>query len=229
MTGGLGAGRFMFLHRNLYYSFVHAEGLPRPKYVQFVDPEGNVVEEQEVTTNNYQNDTKKICGVWRKMPRVYRKLLKEEKLFAALVTEKIGIDNDRFLAGRVAKQRYVSTELYSSLLEPVTQGTGGMAVITVSPSTGSIYVNVVFNGDFAEERDITIKVRISDASGVGVEESVTIPKIQYESNSIEIRAILEHSQLTSLSRGTLFIVVYSPKNPGFKQIGFIQSRYLNKI
>jgi chordin len=225
MSGGLGAGRFLFLHKSLYYSFVHADGLSRPKFVQFVDPEGNVVEEQEVTTNNYQIETKKICGVWRKMPRVYRRLLKEEKLFAALVTEKIGADNDRFLAGRVAKQKYVVTELYSSLLEPATQvGTGGMAVISVSPSTGSIYLNVVFNGDFTEERDITITVRISDASGVGVEESVTIPKIQYESNSIEVRTILELSQLTSLSRGTLFVVVYSPKNPEFKLIGFIQSR-----
>ena len=93
----------------------------RPKYVQFVDHEGNVVEEQEVTINNYQHETKKICGVWSKIPRVYRKLLKEEKLYAALVTEKINGDNDRFLAGRVAKQRYVSTELYSSLLEPASQ------------------------------------------------------------------------------------------------------------
>lgn len=95
MSGGLGAGRFMFLHKSLYYSFVHNAGLPRPKFIQFVDPEGNVVEEQEVTLNNYQAETKKICGVWRKMPRIYRKLLKEEKLFAALVTEKIGSDNDR--------------------------------------------------------------------------------------------------------------------------------------
>lgn len=122
VTGSvLGAGRFMFLHKSLYYSFVHNDGLPRPKFIQFVDSDGNVVEEQEVTSNNYQTETKKICGVWQKMPRIYRKLLKDEKLFAALVTEKIGSDNDRFLAGRVSKQRYVTTELYSSLLEPASQ------------------------------------------------------------------------------------------------------------
>jgi len=121
MTSGIGTGRFMFLHRNLYFSFTHNDGLPRPKFVQFVDPEGNVVEEQEVTLNAYQQDTKKVCGVWKKIPRVYRKLLKEEKLFAALVTEKIGGDNDRFLAGRIAKQRHVANELYSALLEPSTQ------------------------------------------------------------------------------------------------------------
>lgn len=121
MQAGLAAGRFMFLHKSLYYSFVHNGDMPRAKFVQFVDSEGNVVEEQEVTMNNYQQETKKICGVWRKIPRVYRKLLKEEKLHAALVTEKIGGDNDRFLAGRVAKQKYVSSEMYSSLLEPSTQ------------------------------------------------------------------------------------------------------------
>lgn len=121
MTTGLAAARFMFLHKSLYFSFVYNDVMPRARYVQFVDSEGNVVEEQEVTINNYQQETRKICGVWRKMPRVYRKLLKEEKLHAALVTEKIGSDNERFLAGRVAKQRYVSSEMYSSLLEPSTQ------------------------------------------------------------------------------------------------------------
>jgi len=99
-----------------------------------------------------------------------------------------------------------------------------MALIHVSSSTGSMYLNVVFNGDFKEERDITISVRIADSSGSGVEESVKIPKIQYDTNSIEVRTILELDQLKSLSRGTLFIVVYSPKNPDFKLIGFIQAR-----
>lgn len=225
MDAGLAAGRFMFLHKSLYYSFVYNDNMPRAKYVQFVDHEGNVVEEQEVTTNMYQQETRKICGVWRKMPRVYRKLLKEEKLHAALVTEKIGTDNDRFLAGRVAKQKYVSSEMYSSLLEPSKQQeSGGMAVITVSPSTGSIYSNILFNGEFDEERDIAITVRIADASGSGVEETVTIPKSSYDTNSIEVRSILELEQLQSLSRGTLFIVVYSPKNPDFRLYGFIQAR-----
>lgn len=99
-----------------------------------------------------------------------------------------------------------------------------MAVITVSPSTGSIYSNIVFNGEFDEDRDIAITVRIADASGSGVEETVTIPKISYDTNSIEVRSILELDQLQSLSRGTLFIVVYSPRNPDFKLIGFIRSR-----
>ncbi|CAG7818918.1 unnamed protein product [Allacma fusca] len=225
LLSGLASGRFMFLHKSLYYSFTHNKDMVRPKYVQFVDSEGNVVEEQEVSENAYQQDTKKICGVWHKIPRVYRKLLKDEKLFAALVTEKFNGDNDRFLAGRVSKQRYVTTELYSALLEPASQvGTGGMAVITISSSTGSIYLNTVFNGDFQEDRDITIAVRIADASGSGVEEFVKIPKIQYETNSIEVRTILEMPQLQSLTRGSLFIVVYSPKNPNFKLIGFIQPR-----
>lgn len=100
-----------------------------------------------------------------------------------------------------------------------------MAIITVSPSTGSIYLNVVFNGDFGEDRDIGLTLRLGSASGVGVEEMVTIPKVNYESNSIEVRSILELSQLNALSRGTLFIVLYSPKNPDFKLIGFIQARH----
>lgn len=250
MATGIGAGRFLFVHRNLYYSFTHNEGLPRPKFVQFVDPDGNIVEEQAVTLNTYQQDTQKVCGVWKKIPRVYRRLLKDEKLFAALVTEKIDGDNDRFLAGRIAKQRHVASELYSALLEPSTQavsletleipksrndwwfwiwiwffqGTGGLGVLTVSASTGSIYINIVFNGDFEEERDIGISVRVADAGGSGVEENVILPKIQYETNSVEVRTILEMGQLHSLSRGTLFVLLYSKRNPLFKLVGVIQSR-----
>ena len=97
-------------------------------------------------------------------------------------------------------------------------------MITVSASTGSIYLNIVFNGDFEEDRDIGISVKLADASGTGVEESVILPKIQYETNTVEVRTILELNQLESLSRGTLFIVVYSKKNPDFKLIGFIQAR-----
>ena len=104
------------------------------------------------------------------------------------------------------------------------QGTGGLAIITISASTGSVYMNVIFNGDFEEDRDIGISVRIADASGKGVEESQQLNKIQYDTNAIEIRTILELDQLKSLSRGTLFIVVYSKRNPDFKLIGFIQAR-----
>ncbi|CAG7721980.1 unnamed protein product, partial [Allacma fusca] len=99
-----------------------------------------------------------------------------------------------------------------------------MAVITISSSTGSIYLNIIFNGDFLEDRDISIAVRIADSSGSGVEEFVKIPKIQYDLNSLEVRTILELQQLQSLTRGTLFIVIYSPKNPSFKLIGFVQAR-----
>lgn len=99
-----------------------------------------------------------------------------------------------------------------------------MGIITISAATGSIYLNVIFNGDFQQDRDINIAVRIADAAGSGVEEVVKIPKIQYDTNSIEVRTILELSQLQALTRGTLFIVVYSPRNPDFKLIGFIQAR-----
>jgi len=99
-----------------------------------------------------------------------------------------------------------------------------MGVLTVSAATGSIYLNLLFSGDFLEERDIGISVRIADAAGVGIEETVILPKIQYETNAVEVRTILELDQLQSLSRGTLFILLYSKRNPAFKLVGVIQPR-----
>lgn len=33
----------------------------------------------------YQNATDKICGVWRRIPREYRRMIREEKLVASLL------------------------------------------------------------------------------------------------------------------------------------------------
>lgn len=82
-------GRFSFHKKNLYYSFYVSEKASRPRTIQFIDNSGNILEEHSLvlansgpnsTTSIYQNATGKICGVWRRIPRDYRRLLKEEQL-----------------------------------------------------------------------------------------------------------------------------------------------------
>lgn len=83
-------GRFSFHKKNLYYSFYVSEKASRPRTIQFIDNSGNILEEHSLvlannglnsTTSIYQNATGKICGVWRRIPRDYRRLLKEEQLW----------------------------------------------------------------------------------------------------------------------------------------------------
>ena len=106
------------------------------------------------------------------------------------------------------------------------QETGGMALVQVLASTGSIHLSIVFNGNFLEHENVLLKVRISgsDSDSDPVEESVNLKKINYYSNSFEIKSILESSHLRSLSRGKLFIYVFSPKNPDFKLKGYVRPR-----
>jgi chordin len=81
-------GRFSFHKKSLYYSFYVSEKAARPRAIQFIDNAGNILEEQSLimpsngpnsTVSLYQNATGKICGVWR-LPRTYRRLLKEEQM-----------------------------------------------------------------------------------------------------------------------------------------------------
>lgn len=81
-------GRFSFHKKSLFYSFYVSEKAARPRAIQFIDNAGNILEEQSLvistsspnsTVSLYQNTTGKICGVWR-LPRTYRRLLKEEQM-----------------------------------------------------------------------------------------------------------------------------------------------------
>lgn len=90
-------GRFTFHRKNLYYSFAFTMLTPRPRILQFLDVNGNILEEQTLDPIGgvYQNATGKLCGVWRRVARDYRKLLREERLFVSLTWESTSSLNGR--------------------------------------------------------------------------------------------------------------------------------------
>ena len=62
----MATGRFAFQKRHLYFSIVVPEaqttsGRP-PRYLQFLSEDGNILEEQELTTNDYYNATGKVSA-----------------------------------------------------------------------------------------------------------------------------------------------------------------------
>lgn len=123
-----------------------------------------------MVTSLYQNVTRKVCGVWKRLPRDYRRLLKDEQLFAVLVW---GMkDQAEFtLSGQIMRYVALGTELFSSLLEPapgadhdMMMGAGGTAIVSISSaSTPSIHIAVVFNGIFSPDEisDVPVNITLS--------------------------------------------------------------------
>lgn len=115
--------RFSFQKKNLYYSFYVSDKAARPRAIQFIDNAGNILEEHSLVIPNngpnsvYQNLTGKICGVWRRVPRDYRRLLREDQMNVVLIWGG-KYQAELALAGPISKYPALTTELFSALLEP---------------------------------------------------------------------------------------------------------------
>ncbi|XP_044272067.1 dorsal-ventral patterning protein Sog isoform X1 [Tribolium madens] len=218
-------GRFTFHKKNLYYSFYISDKAARPRSLQFVDNEGNILEEFVLSRSGglvnslYQNATRKVCGVWKRIPHEYRKRFRQEKIYVALVW---GVkDQAEFtLSGQVMKYTALATENFSSLLEPAVgtmTGAGGTAIVSISTSVStSIYLAIVFNGLFTEEdiADVPINVTLSlDEKKYILQEVVRVKKPHYELNMVEVRSPVTPADLRLLTRGRLVLTVSSVSKP----------------
>lgn len=125
-----------------------------------------------------------MCGVWRKVPRVYKQLLREEKLWVALMEDKDG----EAITGRVARYKALSTELLSAVLTPSGGSScpacGGTAAVSMASASNSIHVTVAVSGLSSKGADVeTFVVRLetletgTHPSRV-IEELVTVQKPQ---------------------------------------------------
>lgn len=229
------AGRFTFHRKNLYYSFAFTIATPRPRTLQFLDSSGSILEEQTIDPVGgvYQNATGKLCGVWRRMPRDYRKLLREERLFVTLTWE-----SSSSLNGRLSRYRALSTEQFSSLLESslgvdraAMSGSGGTAIVSASSlaSTPSIHISLVFNGLFLQNdiADVPIVVQLehTEKNYVVLREETIVQKPSNEINAGEVRGTISAADLRLLSRGKLTISVMSRKDPeALRLTGYVGPR-----
>ncbi|GFG28843.1 hypothetical protein Cfor_08461, partial [Coptotermes formosanus] len=221
------AGRFTFHRKNLYYSFYVSNPVHRPRALQFADFEGNILWEQalfiEGVTSVYQNVTGKVCGVWRRVPREYRRLLREEKMFVSLLWGSAD-QEQQILSGQVARYRSLSTELFSALLQPaagtdslIMNGAGGTAIVSASSSAPSIHVSLVFNGIFSpdEVAEVPLIVRLEslEKQQVVLQEEVKVEKPAYELNTVEVQSAVSSAELRLLTRGKLVVSIASKKKP----------------
>ncbi|CAH1121737.1 unnamed protein product [Ceutorhynchus assimilis] len=223
-------GRFSVHKRNLYYSFYISENAARPQSLQFVDGQGNIVEEFTLSHSGgyvnslYQNASRKVCGVWRRLAKEYRKLLKQEKMYAVLVW---GVkDQAEFtLSGLIMKNGALQTELLSALLEPAPgsdsfsmAGAGGTAIVSISTTvTPSINVAIVFNGLFmpSEIANVPINITLSmdEKRQIVLQETVQVLKPATDLNIINVSATITQAHLRYLTRGRILLSLSSLSKP----------------
>ncbi|XP_053657899.1 dorsal-ventral patterning protein Sog [Anopheles marshallii] len=222
-------GRFSFHKKNLYYSFYVSERAARPRSIQFVHANGNILEEHTLTLPSeegrlsaYQNGTGKVCGVWRRVPREYRRLLRDELVSVVLLWGSKH-QAELAIAGPIAKYSALAHELFSALLEPAAQpdvmsGAGGTAIVSTSSGvTSSIHLTIVLNGLFAPEdvSDVPLNVRLEslDKRQLILEDVQRVRKPAHDINVLEVSSPVSVSDLRLLTRGKLTLTVESRRNP----------------
>lgn len=240
----IATGRFNFQKKNLYYSFYVSANkqMRRPTTIQFVNDVGTILEEHNLTTSTndplsvYEKSTGKICGVWRRIPKDYKRLLRDGRLHVVLLWRSAQIDSiqvELALGGRIGIYKALSSEQFSSLLEanhPSTMnGAGGTAIIsTTTGAASSIHLTFVYNGIFMadDQLDIPVNIRIEnpERKEIILEEVQKVHKPQTDINTLEISSPISIQNLRALSRGKLLLTIESKKNPNLRLQGQIVTR-----
>uniref|UniRef100_U5ESB1 Putative short gastrulation n=1 Tax=Corethrella appendiculata TaxID=1370023 RepID=U5ESB1_9DIPT len=226
----IATGRFSFHKKNLYYSFYISEQATRPRAIQFVNHIGNILEEHSLVIPSngpfsvYQNSTGKICGVWRRVPRDYRRLLRDDQMSVVLLWGG-KYQAELAIAGQIGKYPALSTELFSSLLEPAygtspeqMNGAGGTAIVSTSSGvTSSIHLTIVLNGVFSPDEiaDVPLNIRLESAEKkqIIMEDIQRVKKPAHDINVIEVSSPVSIYDLRLLTRGKLQLIVESKKRP----------------
>lgn len=222
-------GRFTFHKKNLYFSFYVSDKAERPRAIQFIDETGHILEEiilvqpKRGPFSVYQNATGKVCGVWRRVPRDYRRMLREDRMSAILLWGG-NYQPELALAGKIVKYPALSTELFSSLLEAshgnneLMSGAGGTAIVsTSSGATSSIHMTLVLNGLFGvdEISDVGLSIRLEsvDRKQIVLNDTVLVHKPVHDYNVVEFSSPVSIHDLRMLTRGKLMLTVESRKRP----------------
>ncbi|XP_057654370.1 dorsal-ventral patterning protein Sog isoform X1 [Diorhabda carinulata] len=222
-------GRFTFHKRNLHYSFYISEKAARPRSLHFMDNQGNILEEFTLShagglvNSLYQNATRKVCGIWRRLPRDYRRLLKQEKMYVVLIW---GTKDTEFtLSGKLTKYVALGSELFSSLLEPAPgtdstrmAGSGGTAIVSTSSTPSpSVHIAIVFNGLFDDRESsgvpINVMLAVDEKKQIILEGNIKVNLPAPDLNFVEISTPISLSELRSLSRGRILLTVSSVSDP----------------
>lgn len=208
------AGRLYFRKKTLSYSFVTSEDFGATKLVTFLDGESHIIEEFPMVTTHFQNETGKVCGLWHRLPKRYRRQLRRDEIFVQLTNE-----NGDAIGGRVAKHYGLSSELFSGLIRSaISSGGAATAIVSLSSQTGGVHVNLVMSGIFKTdgEKNVGLLVKFEcnhEGETRTISEDLVIPKVNQELTSIDFKTVFDSPELSALGRGQLSLTVAAKNYP----------------
>ncbi|XP_048203221.1 chordin isoform X2 [Perognathus longimembris pacificus] len=133
--------RVSLLRSSLRFSISY-QRLERPSRVRFSDPTGTVLFEHPAAPIR----DGLICGVWRAVPRLSLRFLRAEQLHVALVTP---THPSGEVWGPLLRHRALAAETFSAILTlegSQQEGTGGIALLTLSDAEDSLHFLLLFRG-----------------------------------------------------------------------------------
>ncbi|XP_030040893.1 dorsal-ventral patterning protein Sog isoform X1 [Manduca sexta] len=251
---GVATARFTFRRRHLYWSVLLSPSISaQPRALAFLDRIGRVLLEQPLKKipgihSTYEEKTDKLCGVWRRVPRQYKTLLRDGDLHVALLW---GDDRnstiDSALSGRIDRYPALSSEMFTTLLEPEHPPTsfgqgacrdyravdhedgwwGGTAVITgVAGATPSLYLALMFNGVFpktaATSHLVRVVLTLPEKNQTIIDQRVNKPN--YDFNVLEVSTPVSAAELRSLARGRLLLTVEAVDTPERRLVGSVRQK-----
>ncbi|XP_037782803.1 dorsal-ventral patterning protein Sog-like [Penaeus monodon] len=229
-TSRVATGRLSLRRKTLHFSFLLEDGYPTPASIQFLSEDGNILEQLEAQPTPYEATNNRVCGTWTRVPREYRALLREEKMWVALQPPS---DRDEdVISGQVARYVGVDTEVFSALLRPSpaanqTLSGGGTAIISVDARTDSLHISLVFNGIFGpgEAHNATLVVELTPQRALPpVTDTVVLTKVFSDINRAELLTTLGDTSLRLLTRGLVSLKVWSQGAPELALEGMITPR-----
>ncbi|XP_026327487.1 dorsal-ventral patterning protein Sog [Hyposmocoma kahamanoa] len=259
MTGvpvapGVATARFTFRRRHLYWSAILGPTMAQPRALAFLDRGGRLLLEQPLKKApgihaTYEEKTDKLCGVWRRVPREYKRLLREGSLYVALIWgDEKNNSMDSALIGRINRYPALSSEMFTSLLEPEhppdsfgigacddfrvpgqEEGWwGGTVVVTgAAGAAPSLYLALVYNGIFgpnARDQAVRVLLTLPEKNQTIIDEVQKVPKPGYELNVLEVSTPVSAAELRSLVRGRLLLAVEAVGTPERRIIGSVGQR-----
>ncbi|MPC28122.1 Dorsal-ventral patterning protein Sog [Portunus trituberculatus] len=233
-TTRVATGRLFLRRRTLHFSFLLEHGAPSPSSIQFLNESGEILEQLEPQPTPYEETNSRVCGTWTRLPREYRTLLLEEKMWVALQPPEDSEEDE--ISGQVARYMGVETEVFSALLTPAadipstphhTLSGGGTAIISVDRKTDSLHVSLVFNGVFGagETQNVTLRVELLPERALEpVTDIIVLPKVYSDVNRAELLTTLGERSLIRLTRGQVSIKIWSVAAPHLVLEGVITPR-----
>ncbi|XP_050351224.1 dorsal-ventral patterning protein Sog isoform X2 [Nymphalis io] len=238
VASGVATARFTFRRRHLFWSVLLGPSMAiQPRALAFLDRGGRMLLEHPLKRapgihKTYEEKTDKLCGVWRRVPREYKRLLREGSLYVALIWgDERNNSMESALSGRINRYPALSTEMFTSLLEPehipTTIGNGpcddyrspgqeegwwgGTAVVTgAAGAAPSLHLAIIYNGVFmpaSRDQSVRVLLTLPERNQTIIDEIQKINKPGYELNVLEVSTPVSAAELRSLSRGRLLLSV----------------------